>query len=158
MEKENIIENLQKAKLSNLQWIDRANSLISGTKKDTGTVPIEEKESEFGQWLYGEGELLKKLSNNPLECMKSIEVLHQHIHKNYFKIYHIYFSDEKKAGFFSKLMGAKRQEVNTNEEKEAKLLLESLEQYANDLMKELERLERRIEAVGQEKLNFVMKI
>ncbi|WP_346391922.1 CZB domain-containing protein [Sulfurimonas sp. NWX79] len=158
MKKEEIIEKLQKAKLSDLQWIDRVKNLIAGTKNDTGIPPVKAKESEFGKWFYNEGQKLKRLSNNPLECMKNIEVLHEQLHKKYLGIYHIYFAEEKKAGFFSKLLGAKRQELSEEEKNAVDNLLRSMENDAKEFVREVERLERRLEAVAQEKIDSVMKM
>ncbi|MBA1432712.1 MAG: hypothetical protein FAF04_03735 [Epsilonproteobacteria bacterium] len=90
--------------------------------------------------------------------MQNIENLHQQLHEEYFKIYNIYFSDAKKAGFFSKLMGAKRQNLNEEEQKQAEQLLNSMQRYAKEFVNEVERLERRLEAVAQEKLDSVMQM
>jgi Txe/YoeB family toxin of Txe-Axe toxin-antitoxin module len=157
MTKEEIIENLQKAKLSDTQWIDKAKNLIAGTKNDEGIVPVDPRESTFGKWFNNEGQKLKKLSNNPLECMKNIEILHQQIHDKYSGIYHIYFSEANKAGFFSKLMGAKRQNISHEEEKHVAELLSNMQRDAKEFVDEVERLERRLEAVAQEKIDSVMQ-
>ncbi len=152
-----MIEKLQKAKFADLQWIDKAKNLIAGTKNDQGVLPVEIRESEFGKWFYNEGQKLKKLSNNPLECMKNIEILHKQLHDRYYEIYHIYFSEEKKAGFFSKLMGAKRQNLTKEEEEHVAALFHNMETHSKEFIDEVERLERRLEAVAQEKIDSVMK-
>jgi superfamily I DNA/RNA helicase len=158
MTKKEMIEKLQKVKIADLQWIDRAKNLIAGTKNDIGTEPVEAEISDFGKWFYNEGEKLKRLSNNPLECMKNIETLHQQFHEKYFEIYHIYFSEEKKAGFFSKLMGAQRQNLSEDEIAHVEELLHEMQKYAKDFVTEVERLERRLDAVGEEKIASVMKM
>ena len=158
MKKEEMIEKLQKAKLADLQWIDKAKNLIAGTKNDQGVLPVETHDSEFGKWFYNEGQKLKKLSNNPLECMKNIEILHQQLHDRYYEIYHIYFSEEKKAGFFSKMMGAKRQNLTKEEDEHVASLLHNMETHSKEFINEVERLERRLEAVAQEKIDSVMKM
>ncbi|QOP46654.1 CZB domain-containing protein [Sulfurimonas paralvinellae] len=157
MTKEEIIEDLQKAKLANLQWIDKAKNLIAGTKNDQGIPPIDPRESEFGKWFYKEGQKLKKLSNNPLECMQNIETLHQQLHERYSEIYNTFFSETNKAGFFSKLMGAKRQNISDAEQKHVDNLLKNMQRDAKEFVDEVERLERRLEAVIQEKIDSVMK-
>ena len=157
MTKDELIEKLQKAKLSDLQWIDRAKNLIAGTKNDTGVPPVNPKESDFGRWFYNEGQRLKKLSNNPLECMKNIELLHEQLHERYLELYHIYFGEEKKACFFSKLLGAKRLEITEEEKKSVDKLLRLMESDAKEFVTEIERLERRLEAVAQEKIDSVMQ-
>jgi len=158
MTKEEIIEKLQKAKFADLQWIDKAKNLIAGTKNDLGVLPVETHESEFGKWFYNEGQKLKKLSNNPLECMKNIEILHQQLHDRYYEIYYIYFSEEKKVSFFSKLMGAKRQNLTQEEEKHVTELLSNMQRDSKEFITEVERLERRLEAVAQEKIDSVMQM
>jgi len=157
MKKEEIIEKLRRAKNSDLQWIEKAKSIIKGNKNDIAIIPIDAIHSEFGKWFYSEGEQLKKLSNNPLECMKNIELLHQEFHKCYFDIYHIYYNESKKAKFFSKLMGAKRAEVDESEYNEAMSILEKMKEYAKDFISEVERLERRLEAVTQEKIDLILQ-
>jgi hypothetical protein len=158
MKKDEIIEKLQKAKYADLEWLDRAKSLIEGSKNDIGTFPIEAVDSDFGEWFYNEGSKLKRLSNNPVESMQNLELLHQQIHKSYLDIYHIYFNHENRAGFFSSLMGAKRKELSAEELKNAKVLLQGMQLHAEEFLFEIERLERRLEAVGEEKIDFIMNM
>jgi len=157
MKKEEIINKLKRAKKSDLQWIEKAKNIIKGSVNDIAVTPINPQDSEFGKWFYNEGEQLKKLSNNPLECMQNIELLHQEFHKQYFDIHNIYYNELKKAKLFSKIMGAKRAEVTQDELENAMDLLEKMKEYAKDFVSEVERLERRLEAVTQEKIDSILQ-
>jgi len=90
--------------------------------------------------------------------MKNIEILHQQLHDRYFEIYHIYFSEANKAGFFSKLLGAKRQNLSEEDKKHVQELLKNMQRHAKEFVDEVERLERRLEAVTQEKIDSVMQM
>ncbi len=75
------------------------------------------------------------------------------MHDKYLQIFNIYFSQEKKAGFFAKLFGIKRKkELSSEEVESAKKYYEEMEKVSKALLEEINRLERRLVAVSQEKI------
>jgi len=153
MKKEDVLSHLQSAKSAHIKWLDKAKLLINGLDLQDSIIPIDSKECSFGKWFYGDGQKLKSLSNNPLECMQNMEELHFNFHDKYLNIFNIYFADTKKAGFFSKLVGSKKRKVINEEET---FLAESyhieMKMISQNLIEEINRLERRLTAVSNEKI------
>jgi len=152
MEKEQVLEHLRAAKAAHIKWVQKAKLLINGLDIDEGAIPVDSTECKFGKWFYSDGQILNALSNNPMECMQSIESLHFNLHDMYLKIFRIYFSEEKKAGFFAKLFGMKRKEPSASEKQLANSYYEEMEQISRALLDEINRLERRLIAVSAEKI------
>jgi hypothetical protein len=152
MEKEHVLEHLRAAKTAHIKWVQKAKLLINGLDIDEGVIPVDSTECKFGKWFYSDGQVLNALSNNPLECMQQIESLHFNLHDIYLKIFTIYFSEEKKAGFFAKLFGMKRKEPSPSELELARGYYNEMEVISKDLLDEINRLERRLIAVSEEKI------
>ena len=152
MEKEHVIEHLRAAKAAHVKWVQKAKLLINGVDINEGTIPVDATECKFGKWFYCDGQVLNALSNNPLECMQSIETLHFNLHDVYLKIFTIYFSQEKKAGFFAKLFGLKKKEPSPLEIEQAQIYYKEMEKISKNLLDEISRLERRLIAVSEEKI------
>jgi len=156
MEKEHVLEHLRAAKAAHIKWVQKAKLLINGLDVDEGAIPVDSTECKFGKWFYSDGQVLNALSNNPLECMQSIESLHFNLHDTYLRIFSIYFSEEKKAGFFAKLFGMKRKEPSSSEQELAKSYYAEMEKISKELLDEINRLERRLIAVSEEKIKNLM--
>ena len=151
MNKEEALKHLRDAKASHVKWVQRAKMLINGVKVEEDAIPINSTECKFGSWFYHEGQKLNSLSNNPIECMNNIEKLHFELHDVYFNIFHIYFNKPKK-GFLAKLFGQKT-DINPAEMSMTKEYYEKLESISEKLLNEINRLERRLIAVPEEKVN-----
>ena len=157
MEKEEVLEHLRAAKAAHIKWIQKAKLLINGIDISEDAIPIDSTECKFGKWFYSDGQILNSLSNNPMECMQSIENLHFSLHDKYLQIFNIYFSQEKKAGFFAKLFGIKRKkELSSEEVESAKKYYQEMEKVSKALLDEINRLERRLVAVSQEKIKSLL--
>ncbi|WP_428739266.1 CZB domain-containing protein, partial [Sulfurimonas sp.] len=130
----------------------KAKLLINGVDIEEGAIPVDSTECKFGKWFYSDGQVLNGLSNNPLECMQGIEKLHFNLHDQYLKIFNIYFSQEKKAGFFAKLFGFKRKEITKTEHELAETYYKEMEEISRQLLDEINRLERRLIAIPEEKI------
>ena len=152
MEKEQVLEHLRAAKAAHIKWVQKAKLLINGVDIEENAIPVDSTECNFGKWFYSDGQILNALSNNPLECMQQIESLHFNLHDMYLKIFSIYFAEEKKKGFFAKLFGMRKKELSDSESRLAKTYYAELEQISRDLLDEINRLERRLIAVSEEKI------
>ncbi len=151
MDKEHIIEHLRAAKAAHIRWVQKAKLLISGLEVQEDAIPVDSTECKFGKWFYSDGQVLNSLSNNPPECMSQIENLHFKLHDIYLKIFSVYFG-KKEAGFFAKIFGIKRKSVNEHEKQAAATYYEELEAISKELIEEINRLERRLIAVSDEKV------
>lgn len=152
MKKDEILGHLRAAKSGHIKWVQKAKLLINGIDVQEDAIPVDSTECNFGKWFYEDGQVLNALSNNPPECMQAIEQFHFQLHDMYMQIFNIYFSEEKKGGFFAKLFGLKRKELSAAEEQLANDHYEKLEKISHELLDEINRLERRLIAVPDEKI------
>lgn len=150
MDKEHILEHLRAAKSAHIKWVQKAKLLINGIDVKEDSIPVDSTECKFGQWFYADGQILNALSNNPMECMLKIERLHFNLHDVYMNIFNIYFN-KPKGGFFSKLFG-KKTALKDYEVDKAKEYYANLEIISKELVDELNRLERRLIAVPEERI------
>ena len=155
MEKEEVVSHLRTAKAAHIKWVQKAKLLINGLNIEESAIPIDSTECKFGKWFYSDGQLLNSLDNNPAEAMSSIENLHFKLHDVYLQIFNIYFNREK-IGFFSKIFGLKRKAVTDLEAREAKEQYEIMENISKELVDEINKLERRLIAVSEDKIRTLM--
>jgi len=156
MKKEDVIVHLRQAKAAHIKWVQKAKLLINGVDVDENAIPVDSTECSFGKWFYTDGQMLNALSNNPLECMQHIETLHFELHDIYLKIFRIYFSEEKKGGFFAKLFGLKRKQPERSQQQLAQDYYAQMEEISQNLLDEINRLERRLVAVSDEKIELLV--
>ncbi len=153
MNKDETLKSLELAEIEINRLVEKAKLFQGNVKADDKFLPIELRESKLGEWFYSDGQKLKALSNNPLECMSNIEQLHEDLHKRYEEMYTIYFGEEESGGLLSKIFKP-RQKVLTDSER--KLIDEeyaSMQKTATELSGEIARLVRRLVAVSEEKIN-----
>lgn len=153
MTKEDVLEHLKDAKTAHTRWVDKAELLINGVSVEERLSPVEVTECKFGQWLYSDGKILSGLSNNPIECMQNIEKLHSDLHDTYLKIFKVYFPQEKQKSFLSGFFGKKKKEVSELELEFTKGEYEKIKKVSKELLDEINRLERRLGAVSEEKIS-----
>lgn len=151
MEKEHVVTHLRNAKSAHISWLQKAKLLINGVDVNEEAVPVDSTECNFGKWFYGEGQKLNALSNNPPECMQNIERLHFQLHDTYLTIFNIYFN-KPKSGFFAKIFGTKKATLTPEELTLAKMNYEKMEGISHQLIDEINRLERRLIAIPDDRL------
>ncbi|MDQ7042090.1 MAG: CZB domain-containing protein [Sulfurimonas sp.] len=156
MNKEEVVGHLRAAKSAHVKWVQKAKLLTNGIEIEEGTIPVDPTECKFGQWFYSDGQMLNSLSNNPLECMQKIENLHSDLHDMYLKIFSVYFSQDKKVGFFSKMFGLSKKKISESEHKLAEGYYEKMETISHELLDEINRLERRLIAISDEKIEALV--
>jgi hypothetical protein len=156
MKKDEILEHLRGAKIAHIKWVQKAKLLISGLDIDEHAIPVDSTECAFGKWFYSDGQVLNALSNNPLECMQHIETLHFSLHDMYLKIFSLYFSEEKKGGFFAKLFGLKKKALSTTEQEKAQMYYKEMENISQKLLDEINRLERRLVSISDDKIALLV--
>jgi hypothetical protein len=152
MTKEDLLEHLKEAKEAHIKWLQKAKMLISGVDLKENAIPVNAKECPFAKWFYSEGQLLNKLSNNPLECMMNIEKLHLELHDKYLNIFEIYFSKKRKRGFLLRFLGISAEMVSDEEQERAQEYYKHLREISQEFLAEISRLERRVGAVSSEKI------
>ena len=153
MKKNEVLEQLRAAKAAHINWVQRAKMLIAGFKIGEDSIPVNSTECKFGQWFYSDAQKLNALQNNPLECMSKIEQLHFQLHDIYMNIYKIYY-DTEPSGFFSKLFG-KKKKISDDSRKLASEYFNSMQEVSNELLQEINRMERRVVAIPEEEFEGI---
>ncbi len=153
MLKNDIITHLHAAKVAHVSWVQKAKLLIEGIEVDEKSIPVNSTECKFGMWFYSDAQRLRAMPNCSDESMSDMEELHFQLHDIYLKIFKLYYSKED-IGFFRKLFGKKR--VVSNVEKDfAKKYFDEMEQVSKKLLQEINRMERRINAINAEKFSSI---
>jgi len=152
MKKEEVIAQLKTAKSAHADWLYKAKSLVNLKEGKENFAPINSHECIFGEWFYGDGQKLSALPNNPMECMNNIALLHQTIHEIYYNIYRTHYPEEIKKTFFSKFFAENKKVLTEFDTQFVLFEFKKLEALSAELLEELSRLERRIVAVSDEKI------
>ena len=92
--KEEILNEINKAKSAHVLWFANAMALSVGTDPGDSSVPKKHTECSFGKWYYGAGQ-----ENSNLEPYKAIESIHKKLHDKYNEIF-TEFEKLSKDGFF----------------------------------------------------------
>ncbi len=150
MDKEKILKIVKDSQQDINHMLENVKLIYEGVGLQFKSVPEDPKECEFGRWFYDEGQKLKTLSNNPMECLQNIELLHEEFHKTYYDIIKLYEKSHPKEGLLN--MSSKKQELP---KKQLKQLLQRLEHSHEKLLGELIKMERRIQATPQEKFDMI---
>lgn len=145
MTKQKTLETLEKARLSHLTQMNKIDSVLHNIKIARPTA-VAQTECACGQWLYSTDIHIASLVGE--QFYHKLESLHSQWHKQYFKIYQICFTDEKK-GFFSKLLGS--EDIDPMSIDKAKLYYAELQEITDELLKVLAMSKRRLEALNEAK-------
>lgn len=145
MQKEEALEQLRNAKKAHIAWVQRANALIEGLPVQESQVPVNCTECAFGRWFYGEGQRLNAIPG--MDVLKEIEQHHFELHEVYLKIFSLYFKDTDRS-FFSKLFGTKKK-VSVEDQQKAQEHFVKLKAISEELIPDIERLERRVSALSE---------
>lgn len=143
MDKEKTLESIQNARKSHEAQMSKIKAAIDGEKVDDPTVVAKTK-CAFGEWLYDDENHLRDILGSLF--YDKMEVLHAKWHSEYFRIFEIFFKDEKKS-FFSKILRSSK--VSEMDLDKAKLYYSELEITTQELLKALGSSERRIYALPE---------
>jgi hypothetical protein len=143
MDKDNVIDLLQKAKKAHIQWVIRAQALTEGLPVQKEAIPMDCTECVFGLWLYSDGQDIRKMPG--MDIMKDIEAKHYDLHAVYLKIFSTYFPESKK-GLFAKIFASKPK-ITEEQQSQAKEEFLVLKEISNELTQMLSRLERLLTAI-----------
>jgi len=146
MDKETTLSELSAAKKAHIKWVNRAKTLIEGFPVEKEAIPVDSTECQFGTWFYGDGQRLYAFSG--MDCLEAIESLHFQLHDTYFRIFSLYFGEDKRS-FFSKLLNRKKK-ISDSDKAVARGYFSELEEISKKLLGEIGRLERRLNAMSIE--------
>jgi len=144
MNKTQMLEAMQNAKQIHLAQMEKIDNVLSNKKIDDPT-PIGKMECECGKWFYSNEDEIKHVLGSQL--FNKLDFVHENWHKQYAKIYDIFFKEEKK-GFFAKLLGNKVDDMLVDK---AKLYYTELELLTKELLQTTDVATRRISALQESK-------
>jgi len=140
MDKEEIVSKIRAARLAHVQWVQRAKSLVNGLEIKEEDIPLTSDACLFGQWFYSDGQILLAIFNE--KVVKDIERLHNDLHAEYLYIFKIYF-DTSDMGFLAKFLKHQKR-ISAKEQTKAVVALKKLEKISDELIKNLNIVETKI--------------
>jgi len=148
MKKEEAIESINKAIESHKAQMAKIERLVYAQTVEKPTA-VSKAQCDFGKWLYGDENHVREILGD--QFYEKLDILHERWHKEYFKIFKIFFPDTTK-GFFSKLIGSTQ--VDTLELDKAKLYYIEIGETTHDLLNVLSSSQRRMSALSESKFKY----
>ena len=148
MKKEKALEAIEKAIESHKAQMAKIERLVYAQTVENPTA-VSKAQCDFGKWLYNKENHVQEILGN--QFYERLDTLHEKWHKEYFKIFKIFFPDDKK-GFFSKLIGSKQ--VDTLALDKARLYYTEIGETTHDLLVVLSSSQRRMSALSESKFNY----
>ena len=145
MNKEITLRTLEDAKLKHLQQMEKIKLLVAHKSVETPT-PLSKVECHFGQLFYGNKDSFYTIVG--AQFYEKLDKLHEDWHKEYAKIYAIFFQ-ENKNGFLNKLLG--KDKIDPLQYDKAKLYYRELEAITQELVRLLDISLRRVQALSESK-------
>ncbi len=148
MKKEKALEAIEKAIESHKAQMAKIERLVYAQTVENPTA-VSKVQCDFGKWLYNKENHVQEIIGDLF--YERLDTLHEKWHKEYFKIFKIFFPDDKK-GFFSKLIGSKQ--VDTLALDKARLYYTEIGETTHDLLVVLSSSQRRMSALSESKFNY----
>jgi len=146
VDKEKTIEAIVSARKAHENQMKKIVALLNGKTVSNPTAVLK-TECDFGKWLYADNSNLKELLGSLFYT--KLEHLHARWHIEYSRLFEIFFKNEKKSGFFSKMFGSDK--VEDMELDKAKVYYSELKATTDELLKVIASSQRRIEALREDK-------
>jgi len=146
MNKSQMLEAIEKAKAKHLEQMQKIEDVIAG-KSVKDPTPLSKTECDCGVWFYSHETEMKNILGAQL--FERLDKHHENWHKEYLDIYNIFFKEEKKVGFFSKVLGKNKPDPLLIDK--AKLYFTELEKSTEELLKASDSALRRVSALKEEK-------
>lgn len=147
MTKQQTLESLKTARAFHEEQMKKIDLLINGKAVEDPTT-VSKRECEYGKWLYSHEKHLREVLGS--QFYYSLESIHARWHEQYYKIYLIFFKEEKK-GIFAKIRGENK--VSPLEVEKAKVYYRELVEFTNELLRVMSSCERRINALQDSKFH-----
>jgi hypothetical protein len=136
------IESLKNIHLAQMNKIENA----MDSKEVQNPTPIGKMECDCASIIYENDQQLQYLLGAQLH--DKLDIAHENWHKDYFKIYEIFFKEKKKKGFFSKFVS---QKIDPMVLDKAKLYYSELELSTKEFLNVAEVVKRRLNALPESK-------
>ena len=147
MNKSEMLSAIEYAKKIHLDQMHKIGLVIRGSDVQNPT-PLGKMECECGKWFYSNEKEIKNILGAQL--FDRLDKYHEEWHKQYYNIYNIFFKeDEKKSGFFAKIL--KHKSIDPLTIDKAKLYFVELQKITDELFKASESATRRVSALKESK-------
>jgi hypothetical protein len=148
MNKNQMLDAIEHAKKIHLEEMHKISSVLKGNEVENPT-PLGKMECECGTWFYSNEKEMKEILGAQL--FERLDKQHENWHKEYHNIYNIFFKEEKKTGFFAKIL--KHNKVDSLTLDKAKLYFSDLQKITDELLKASESATRRVSALKDSKFH-----
>ena len=148
MDKNATLESIHKARAAHESQMQKIDALLNGEKVNNPTAVLK-TECSFGKWLYAKDSNLKRVLGALF--YSNIEIIHAKWHSEYSRLFNIFFKNQEKKGFFSKLLGNSK--VDGMDIDKAELYYSELKSTTKELLKVLDICERRVQALNDSKFS-----
>jgi len=150
--KDQYIEQLRQARINHKKWMNQIRLIVSGLDKKKTTIPLNQSESQFGDWLYSKATVYS-ISNSKI-VLTDIETLFNDCYNLYHKIYAILFNNEE-GSILSSLFGSKK--ASRAEYKLAEQHYEKLVEKSEQLLKKVHIFKQQLTATNFEKFERALE-
>lgn len=138
------VHRIQEARQAHTQWVGHARKLISAPAMDKDIAPVLPTDCVFGDWYYGDGQLLS--FSRPFQ---EIETAHNELHSIHTEIFDKLFK-EPRHSFLLKYFRKSGEQTLADKTEEAKQLLVRLEEVSEEIISQTQSLENEISDLGDE--------
>jgi len=150
MKKNEILENLDSARIAHIAWVNKAQLLVHGEESiSKNQLPLDSRDCSFGRWFFNTGQVLFCIMNEQL--VKSIESKHAELHNSYLQIFKIYFNQEEETFFILE----QPKTIIEASQKQAEEELRNLENISEELIALLYRIESNFSHIDDEDLTGI---
>lgn len=144
--KEKNLNNLYKARVAHLKWVNTIKLLVSGfhVEKSHMTLPIIQ-DTEVGAWYYNQAIQFSQFKSQSL--LEEMENILEAMYNYYAKIYAIYFNEKKSS--IRSLFGQKGKDVSANDKELASRYYQDIVKLSDEFKQKLNTFERQMTALPE---------
>jgi hypothetical protein len=145
MTKLNFLQLMESAEKVHLEQMQKIIAAISGETVENPTA-LGKMECECGVWFYSNEQMMKKILSPQL--FERLDKAHEKWHQEYVYIHELFFKEEKKKGFLSKII---KRKVSKELLDKAKYYYKELQLATEDLLSASLSAKRRVQALPDAK-------
>ena len=148
MTKEEMLSAMASLQGTHIAQMEKIKSAIAGKDIQNPTA-LGKLECECGIWFHKHEEQIKNILS--LQLFERLDKNHEQWHVDYENIYNLFFKEEKKKGFFSKIINVSKSDMMKLDK--AKLYFSELEKDTQELLNTSEIALRRVSALSEKKFS-----
>jgi len=149
MTKSDMLKAMETAEALHLEQMQKIIAAISGEKVENPTA-LGKMECACGIWFYSNEKMMKKVLSPQL--FDRLDKAHEKWHQEYVYIHELFFKEEKKEGFLSKII---KRKVSKEVYDKAKYYYKELQLATDELLNASLSAKRRIQALPDAKFDEI---